>query len=373
MNGSKGHIDIRELRSSAHADGSTQRRKDAEIRKEARVGTWKDDMGNGHSDRTVRSPTGFHVQVVRLFASLCAFAPLRRTQSALLLCTVCLVAFTPRTASAQFRDAGKIRETTDDVLARSEFRHLRGRIQEIHMPDGDRAPRDRDAEGNGNGNGGRGGGDAGDRGNGRNAAPPRPQRDQGGPGRGDRRITRTRVREGGGGGGGSSSFGAGGGAGGAIGSFLHFLAWVLLAAIVGLILYFVLRGLMDRASDKEVEDEGSEAPRAGEEEAFAAPGDRPADVYVARARQLASSGRFHEAVAQLMLGAMSFVEHRELLRFRRGLTFRNYVSALSGMKVAQQAFRALVRVFEPIEYGRREATRAHFEAAIASYEEGFVA
>lgn len=195
-------------------------------------------------------------------------------------------------------------------------------------------------------------------------------------GRGDRRITRTRTgRSDGGGGGSSSSFGSSGGsAGGGIGQVFAVLAWLLVAAICGLILYFVVRGLMERTGDRALDNDadGDDEPRVGEEEAFAAPGDRPADAYVARARQLAGAGRFREAIAQLLLGAMSFVEHRELLRFRRGLTFRNYAAALSGLQAAQRAFRAIVRTYEPIEYGRREATRAHFEAAVASYEEGFV-
>ncbi|MGH9175532.1 MAG: DUF4129 domain-containing protein, partial [Vicinamibacterales bacterium] len=118
-------------------------------------------------------------------------------------------------------------------------------------------------------------------------------------------------------------------------------------------------------------DGGEVGPLDGELEPERAPGERPADEYVARSRQLAAEGRYREAVAQLLLGAMSHIERGGLIRFRRGLTCRDYLRAVRRNDGPYEAMRSLVRTYEPLGWGRREATRDHFDISLTGYEAGF--
>ena len=77
---------------------------------------------------------------------------------------------------------------------------------------------------------------------------------------------------------------------------------------------------------------------------------------------------FREAIAQLLLGAMSHVERAGLIKYRSGLTHRDYVRALREDKTISLAMRNMVRTFEPLGFGRREATQQHFEQTLSNYE-----
>ncbi|MDA1014020.1 MAG: hypothetical protein O3A00_06155, partial [Planctomycetota bacterium] len=80
---------------------------------------------------------------------------------------------------------------------------------------------------------------------------------------------------------------------------------------------------------------------------------------------------FREAIAQLLLGAMSNIERSGLLRFRRGLTHRDYMRAARANDTVYPALRSMVRLYEPLGFGRRTATRKHFDLSLSGYETGF--
>ncbi|HLJ12281.1 MAG TPA: DUF4129 domain-containing protein, partial [Planctomycetaceae bacterium] len=101
------------------------------------------------------------------------------------------------------------------------------------------------------------------------------------------------------------------------------------------------------------------------------PGDLPADEYLRRAIELAGKGMFREAIGQLILGAMSRTERSGLVRFRRGLTHRDYLRALRQRPQQHQAFRSIVGIYEPICFGRRPADVDHYQASLEGYEIGF--
>ncbi|MEX0703268.1 MAG: DUF4129 domain-containing protein [Planctomycetales bacterium] len=162
------------------------------------------------------------------------------------------------------------------------------------------------------------------------------------------------------------------GLGGAIGAAVQGFVWIALLAIVGAIGFFVVRAFLmrDRALEGQVRG-ALEGRVEGEDEPERAPGDVPADEYLARSRRLAAEGRYAEAIAQLLLGGMSHLERAGVIRHRRGITYRDYVRAAAGRPPQDQGFRSLVRIYEPIGFGRRPATREHFETGLASYESGF--
>jgi len=157
-----------------------------------------------------------------------------------------------------------------------------------------------------------------------------------------------------------------------LGLLMHGLAWTLLAMIVALIVHFVIRAIRDYERRRRGDDAGPTRGLEGEEEPEHAPGDLAADAYVTRAKALAASGRYAEAVSHLLLGAMSSIERADLIRYRRGLTYRDYLRAIRSQGVPFAALDTIVRLYEPIGFGRREATSIHFRQSLARYEKAFV-
>lgn len=154
----------------------------------------------------------------------------------------------------------------------------------------------------------------------------------------------------------------------ALGIGLQALAWTVLALLVGLIIYLIVRVISNY--------QRSEAARKAAGLAFehgelpAAPGELAADVYLQRALALAGEGRYREAIGLLLLGLMSHAERAGLIRHRRGLTHRDYLRAVRGQASLHQSFRQLVGVYEPICFGRREARSEHFELSLTDYHAG---
>jgi hypothetical protein len=154
-----------------------------------------------------------------------------------------------------------------------------------------------------------------------------------------------------------------------LGLLLQVLAYGLLAAICCLIIWLVVKAVNRY---RERHNTGLRGRRNYEEgEAEIPPGDLPADEYLRRAAELAQKGLFREAIGQLILGAMSATERSGLIRFRRGLTHRDYLRALRGRTRPHDGLRTIVGVYEPICFGRRPAQSDHYRASLDGYETGF--
>jgi hypothetical protein len=155
-----------------------------------------------------------------------------------------------------------------------------------------------------------------------------------------------------------------------VGAVFHVLAWTILTIICGLILWLIVKAIRERERPLGFAKSAEGTPLLDLEPAQA-PGDFPADVYVSQALRLAEEGRYREAVVQLVLGAMSRVERAGWVRFRRGMTVRDYLRGIDNHPAAHQGFHSIVRVFEPVTFGRREPTREHFDQSFKGYELGF--
>ncbi|MFN9374228.1 MAG: DUF4129 domain-containing protein [Planctomycetaceae bacterium] len=99
------------------------------------------------------------------------------------------------------------------------------------------------------------------------------------------------------------------------------------------------------------------------------PGEFPADEYLRRAELAAANGIFSEAIAQLLLGTLSATERQGLIRFRKGLTYRDYRRALRKVQPAQEAFQTLCGIYLPVGFGRRPADRHQFEESLRHYRQ----
>ena len=156
-----------------------------------------------------------------------------------------------------------------------------------------------------------------------------------------------------------------------VGAMFHFLAWGILAMICGLILWLIVKAIREYERPYAFALGGGDGSSLFDLEPEQAPGDLPADIYLAQARTLADQGRFREAVVQLVFGAMSRAERAGWVRFRRGLTVRDYLRGIQNHPAAYQGFRTMVRVFEPVTFGRREPRQEHYDQSLKGYEMGF--
>ena len=138
---------------------------------------------------------------------------------------------------------------------------------------------------------------------------------------------------------------------------------------VGVVAFFIIRGLLKRQGS---EDVGS-ADRGGDNflELTGPPGELAADVYVDRAAEAAARGDYKQAVRQLLLGAMSWTERRGLIRYRKGLTNRDYVRALWRHEERRRALAGIIHIFDLVYFGRRPATEGSYRDCLKHYEEGF--
>jgi hypothetical protein len=165
------------------------------------------------------------------------------------------------------------------------------------------------------------------------------------------------------------------GLGAAVGGIFQVIGWIIAAIAAGAMLYLIGMGIVALVSglrnrDKEI-SAGDTAVANDPMEPDKSPGELPADVYLQRARELASAGKFREAIAQLLLGGMSNLERAGIVKYRKGLTHRDYVRASRSQPQFYQAMRSMVRLYEPLGFGRRTPAPQHFEQSLSAYEAGF--
>ncbi|MBI1313220.1 DUF4129 domain-containing protein [bacterium] len=150
-------------------------------------------------------------------------------------------------------------------------------------------------------------------------------------------------------------------------SLLYYLALTTLAAALGVLLVAIVRSVDQRTalnpSDFAGDGEAIEPTRP--------PGDIPANEYERRALEAAQAGNFRGALRELVLGAMSWTERAGLIRYRRGLTNRDYVRAIWRMVERRESLLQIVAAFERVFYGRRTADAATFEVCLSEFQKSF--
>lgn len=101
------------------------------------------------------------------------------------------------------------------------------------------------------------------------------------------------------------------------------------------------------------------------------PGELAASTYETRAIKLASEGNYRSAIRELLLGSMSWIERAGMIRFRKGLTNRDYIRAVWRKEDQRFAFGRTALQFERVNFGRREATREMFETCLQAFQGTF--
>ncbi len=146
-------------------------------------------------------------------------------------------------------------------------------------------------------------------------------------------------------------------------------AIALLLVIVIWIVVAVIRSIDARQAARRKGPFGPELDAAVE--VAGPPGELATNVYVERAIQLARQGDYRMAIRQLLLGGMSWMERAGKIRFRRGLTNRDYVRAVWRQTPRREAFLQIATNFERVFFGRRAATREMFESCLDSFQKAF--
>ncbi len=101
------------------------------------------------------------------------------------------------------------------------------------------------------------------------------------------------------------------------------------------------------------------------------PGELAVSTYESRAIQFAQEGDFRLAVRELLIGSMSWIERAGLIRFRKGLTNRDYLRAVWRQDERRLAYAETALQFERIYFGRRTATRETFDECLHHFQGSF--
>jgi hypothetical protein len=149
------------------------------------------------------------------------------------------------------------------------------------------------------------------------------------------------------------------------------LGWLAITVMVVVIVLMVIKSIQDRESRLDQELTGTFQSDVGELEADHPPSEYPSDEYLRRAAEFARTGAYREAVAFVLLGAMSEVETRGFIRYRKGLTQRDYYRTVRRHDTLGPAYRNLLNLYEPLGFGRRTAELKHYQTAVNSFQGGF--
>lgn len=101
------------------------------------------------------------------------------------------------------------------------------------------------------------------------------------------------------------------------------------------------------------------------------PGESPSAEYERRALEFARAGDYKAAIRQLVLGCMSWIERSGLIRYRRGLSNRDYLRAVWRQRERRDSMGVIIRAFELVYFGRRVADSERFELCLNSFQGAF--
>ncbi len=149
------------------------------------------------------------------------------------------------------------------------------------------------------------------------------------------------------------------------------VVWVLFGLLLLIIAIAVIRSVAVRSARGSRKKSDTSRLRVTGLDPATPPGEVPSDVYLQLAVELADQGDHRQALRQLVLGAMSWIERGGLIRYRRGLTNRDYLRALRQAEQQRGRFADIVRDFERVYFGRRDATAAQFGECLSRYQEAF--
>ena len=165
----------------------------------------------------------------------------------------------------------------------------------------------------------------------------------------------------------------GGGGGWTFGGFSGgtVIVWVLVGILLAVIVAFIIKSASVRIADENERKRVASDLDTDAIQPSTPPGEIPSDEYMHRAMELAREGDHRRALRQLVLGGMSWIERAGLIRFRKGLTNRDYVRAVYRREQQRKQFAGIILNFERVYFGRREASDEQFQKCLTEYKDAF--
>ncbi len=149
------------------------------------------------------------------------------------------------------------------------------------------------------------------------------------------------------------------------------IVWVLVGILLAIIVAFIIKSASVRIADEKERTRVASDLDTDAIQPSTPPGEIPSDEYMHRAMELARQGDNRRALRQLVLGGMSWIERAGLIRFRKGLTNRDYVRAVYRREQQRKRFAGIILNFERVYFGRREASDEQFQKCLTEYKNAF--
>lgn len=151
--------------------------------------------------------------------------------------------------------------------------------------------------------------------------------------------------------------------------FTRVVTILLILVIAAVLIWIISRIVRQHQQDPE---RGS-IPSIGETalQVVTPPGELAASTYESRAMQFAEQGDFASGIRELLLGSMSWIERAGLIRFRQGLTNRDYIRAVWRQEERCTAYQTTGSEFELVYFGRRRATEEMFHRCLTAFQGAF--
>lgn len=146
--------------------------------------------------------------------------------------------------------------------------------------------------------------------------------------------------------------------------------YIGLAVLVGIAIW-IIAAIVQKSDPNRAVDRSFLSDNEDITDLSTPPGELAASTYESRAMQMAADGNYKAAIRELLIGGMSWIERAGLIRFRKGLTNRDYVRAVWKQSEKRQAYVNTATEFERIYFGRRDANRDTFETCLRSFQGSF--
>lgn len=151
----------------------------------------------------------------------------------------------------------------------------------------------------------------------------------------------------------------------------NMLLYVGLATLIGISIWIIASVIRSRDRKRERDSAGLFDVDEWVTDLSVPPGELAVSTYESRAIQMAADGNFRGAIRELLIGGMSWIERAGLIRFRKGLTNRDYLRAIWREQDRRLAYDRTARQFERVFFGRRAATPEMFEECLQSFQRSF--
>lgn len=168
-----------------------------------------------------------------------------------------------------------------------------------------------------------------------------------------------------------STSSSGGGVSGFGDGLAKIFLWTVLIGLVIAVIWLIASFIRVRNPHARVSSDGLFDDDVGLGDLAVPPGERAVSTYEGRAIQMAREGNYGLAIRELLVGSMSWIERAGMIRFRKGLTNRDYARAVWRQQERRAAFTTTAITFERVFFGRREPTAEMFDECLTSFQGAF--